>query len=66
MKMLDSGGVSDHPYLSQFKAFFDAIDLGVFMRLTSLDEPIQSRYAVLAADLSSREKRTVKLFELNG
>src|SRR5438034_923151 len=26
MKMLDSGDVSDHPYLTQFQAFFDALD----------------------------------------
>ena len=66
MKMLDSGDVSDHPYLSQFQAFFDAIDRRVAMPLTSLDESIQSHYAVLAADLSAREGRTVKLSELNG
>ena len=66
MKMLDSGDVSDHPYLSQFQAFFDALDRGVAMPLTSLDESIRSHFAVLAADLSAREQRTVKLSELNG
>ena len=66
MKMLDSGDVSDHPCLGQFQASFDAIDRGVATRLTLLDESIQSHYAVLAADLFSREGRTVKLSELNG
>ena len=38
MKMLDSGDVSDHPYQSQFQAFFDAVDAGKEMALTSLAE----------------------------
>src|SRR6266403_910767 len=36
MKMLDSGDVSDHPYQSQFQAFFDAMEKGKEMPLTSL------------------------------
>ena len=28
MKMLDSGDVSDHPYQTQFQAFFDALENG--------------------------------------
>ena len=28
MKMLDSGDVSDHPYQTQFQAFFDALEPG--------------------------------------
>ena len=28
MKMLDSGDVADHPYQTQFQAFFDALDAG--------------------------------------
>lgn len=66
MKMLDSGDVSDHPYLSQFQAFFVALDQGKSMPLTSLDESMRSHLAVLAADLSAREGRTVKLAEFNG
>ena len=65
MKMLDSGDVSDHPYLGQFQAFFDSIDRKKIMPLTSLDESMKSHLAVLAADLSSREGRTVKMSELN-
>ena len=35
MKMLDTGDVSDHPYLTQFQTFFDAIDAGKDMALTN-------------------------------
>ena len=35
MKMLDSGDVADHPYQTQFQAFFDALDRGEEMPLTS-------------------------------
>lgn len=65
MKMLDSGDVSDHPYQSQFQGFFDALDAGQSMRLTSLDIAMKSHLAALAADLSAREKRTVQLSELD-
>lgn len=65
MKMLDSGDVSDHPYQSQFQAFFDALDRGEDMPRTSLKESMKSHFAVLAADLSARERRTVKLAELH-
>ena len=66
MKLMDSGDVSDHPYQAQFQAFFDAVDRGTDMPLTSLDVSLKSHLAVLAADLSARENRTVKLSELNG
>jgi predicted dehydrogenase len=64
MKMLDSGDVSDHPYQAQFQAFFETLDRGESMPLTSLAESMKSHLAVLAADLSARENRTVKLSEL--
>jgi predicted dehydrogenase len=65
MKMLDSGDVSDHPYLSQFQLFFDSMDAGREMPMTSLGEAIQSHRTVLAADRSARENRTVKLTEFS-
>lgn len=64
MKMLDSGDVSDHPYTTQFQAFFDALDAGTTMPLTSLELAMKSHRAVLAADLSAREKRPVLLSEV--
>ncbi len=66
MKMLDSGDVSDHPYQSQFQAFFYALERGADMPLTSLGESMNSHLAVLAADMSSREGRTVKMSEVTG
>ena len=64
MKMLDSGDVADHPYLTQFQEFFEAIARNEIMPMTSLAEAMKSHLAVLAADLSARENRTVKLAEL--
>src|SRR5436190_15009114 len=42
MKMLDSGDVSDHPYTSQFQAYFDAVEAGKEMPLTSLGDAMKS------------------------
>jgi predicted dehydrogenase len=66
MKLLDSGDVSDHPYQTQFQAFFDAVDAGREMPLTSLELALKSHLACLAADRSAQENRTVTLAELNG
>jgi predicted dehydrogenase len=66
MKLLDSGDVSDHPYQTQFQAFFDALDAGREMPLTSLDDAMRSHLACLAADRSAAENRTVALAELHG
>lgn len=64
MKTLDSGDVSDHPYQTQFEAFFRALDQGQSMSLTSLADSLHSHRAVLAADLSAELGREVKLSEL--
>lgn len=64
MKMLDSGDVSDHPYQTQFEAFFGALERGEDMPLTSLAESLKSHRVVLAADLSAAEGREVKLREI--
>ncbi len=65
MKMLDSGDVSDHPYQSQFQAFFDALDAGKDMPLTSLKESLKSFEVIFAADKSAEEGgRPVKISEL--
>jgi predicted dehydrogenase len=61
MKMLDTGDVSDHPYLSQFQAFFDALDAGREMPLTSLADAMKSHRVIFAADESARTGRPVKL-----
>ena len=64
MKLLDTGDVSDHPYQTQFEAFFDAIARGKEMPLTSLEEASKSHEVVLAADRSAALGRPVKLSEL--
>jgi predicted dehydrogenase len=61
MKMLDSGDVSDHPYQTQFEAFFKALDEGKEMPLTSLDEAAKSHEVIFAADRSAKERKPVKL-----
>jgi predicted dehydrogenase len=65
MKLLDSGDVSDHPYQTQFQAFFDALAADREMPLTSLAVAMQSHLAVLAADRSAREGRPVNLAEFH-
>jgi predicted dehydrogenase len=65
MKMLDSGDVSDHPYQTQFEEFFNALDKGQHMKLTSLPESLKSFEVLFAADKSAEEGgRPVKLSEL--
>ena len=50
MKMLDSGDVSDHPYQAQFEAFFNALNAGVEMPLTSLSDALKTHELIFAAD----------------
>ncbi len=65
MKMLDSGDVSDHPYQTQFQAFFDALEKGEDMPLTSFKDALRSFEVVFAADKSAAEGgRLVKLEEM--
>jgi predicted dehydrogenase len=61
MKMLDSGDVSDHPYLTQFQAFFDALDAGKEMPLTSLNEALKTHEVIFAADKSAATGKRVRL-----
>jgi predicted dehydrogenase len=64
MKMLDSGDVSDHPYQTQFEAFFDAIRRGDEMPLTSLRDALHTHRVIFAADKAAAEKRPVQLSEI--
>ena len=61
LKMLDSGDVADHPYETQFEAFFNALDKGREMPLTSLEEAAISHEIIFAADRSAATGRPVKL-----
>jgi predicted dehydrogenase len=53
MKLLDSGDVTDHPYQTQFEAFFNAIGLGQEMPLTSLTHALRTHEVIFAADNSA-------------
>jgi predicted dehydrogenase len=61
MKLLDSGDVSDHPYQTQFQAFFDALDKGGEMPLTSLKQAATTHRVIFAADQSAATGKPVKL-----
>ncbi len=61
MKMLDSGDVSDHPYQTQFEAFFNALAKGREMPLTSLAEAARTHEVICAADRSAALGRPVKI-----
>ena len=64
MKMIDSGDVSDHPYQAQFEAFFNALDKGKEMALTSLSDAARSHEVIFAADRSAELGRPVKMAEM--
>ena len=53
LKMLDSGDVSDHPYQTQFEAFFTALDAGHDMPLTSLAHALRTHEVIFSADSSA-------------
>jgi UDP-N-acetyl-2-amino-2-deoxyglucuronate dehydrogenase len=61
MKLLDSGDVSDHPYQTQFQAFFDALEAGKEMPLTSLAEAARTHEVIFAADKSAATGKPVAL-----
>jgi len=61
MKLLDSGDVSDHPYQTQFEAFFSALDQGKEMALTSFAQAARSHEVIFAADRSAQSGRPVKM-----
>jgi predicted dehydrogenase len=65
MKLLDSGDVSDHPYQTQFEAFFNALDKGKEMPLTSFAEAARTHEVIFAADRSAKLGRPIRLNEIN-
>jgi predicted dehydrogenase len=64
MKLVDSGDVSDHPYQIQFEAFFQALDKGKEMQLTSFADAARSHRVIFAADKSAQLGRPVKMSEM--
>ena len=61
MKMLDSGDVTDHPYQTQFDIFFESIEQGVEMPLTSLQDALKTHEIIFAADQSAATGKPVRL-----
>ncbi|HEV8542312.1 MAG TPA: Gfo/Idh/MocA family oxidoreductase [Verrucomicrobiae bacterium] len=61
MKLLDSGDVSDHPYQTQFQAFFEALQKGKEMPLTSLNEAVRTHEIIFAADQSAATGKPVRI-----
>lgn len=63
-KLVDSGDVADHPYQTQFDAFFRAIAHGQAMPLTGLAEGVRTHEVIFAADRSLKERRPVRMEEV--
>ena len=61
LKLLDSGDVADHPYQTQFEAFFQAVDKGREMPLTNLELAARSHEVIFAADRAAATGRAVQL-----
>lgn len=57
--LVDSGDVKDHPYQTQFEAFFAAIGRREEMGLTSLQDALNTHKVLFAADESARTGRPV-------
>ena len=66
VKLESSADVVEHPYLPQFRAFFEALDAGRDMPLTSLTEAGVTFDVLFAADRSAELGRTVTMDEIAG
>ncbi|MBT5927844.1 MAG: gfo/Idh/MocA family oxidoreductase, partial [Verrucomicrobia bacterium] len=53
--------VSDHPYQSQFEAFFVALKKNKPMPLTHINDAIRTHEILFAADRSAKTGRAVKV-----
>ena len=58
---VDSGDVSDHPYQTQFQAFFDALERGEDMPHTSLEDACRTHEVIFAAEKSAAIGKPVRL-----
>ncbi len=54
VKMVDEGVIQDRPYQAQFEAFFDALNRGEDMPLTSLKEALLTHEIIFAAERSAQ------------
>ena len=64
IRMLDSGDVADHPYQTQFQAFFEALDADRDMPLTSFRDAFTTHRVIAAADRSAAEGRPVRIADI--
>lgn len=64
MKLVDSGDVADHPYQTQFDAFFQALAQGKDMEGTSLAEAVLTHEVIFAADKSAERGTPVTIHEI--
>jgi predicted dehydrogenase len=64
LKLCDSGDVTDHPYTTQFEAFFNALAAGKEMPLTNLNAAAKTHEVIFAADKSAELGRPVQLAQL--
>jgi predicted dehydrogenase len=62
-KPVDSGDVADHPYQTQFAAFFEAVARGEEMPLTGLEPAVRTHEVVFASEESLRRGRPVNFAE---
>lgn len=62
--LVDSGDVSDHPYQTQFEAFFKSLQAGEPMPLTGLRQAIRTHEVLFAADQSAATGKTVKISQI--
>ncbi len=62
--LIDSGDVSDHPYLPQFQAFVDAVRANRPMPLTDYETAYRTHRVIFAAEQSAIEGRAVRIDEL--
>ena len=60
-QLVDSGDVSDHPYQTQFEAFFKALRAGKEMPHTSLVDAARSHEIIFAADKSAATGKPVRI-----
>jgi predicted dehydrogenase len=60
-QLVDSGDVSDHPYQTQFEAFFKALRAGKEMPHTSLADAARSHEIIFAADQSAATGKPVRI-----
>jgi predicted dehydrogenase len=55
VRLADSGDVNDHPYQTQFQSFFDALEQGCAMPLTSFQDALRTFEVIFAADRSAAQ-----------